>query len=128
MKLLAKFNLILLAVFGAGGFLIAQLAHSYLIGNARDEVQEFPVTLQTGIANGRLSTLIQIDMRSFPFQKVADRSNDTLTLVYGLFDKDGKLLKTVKQTVEMQMAPDPLKLKPLIDINCNLAAGLAGKA
>ncbi|HTA77998.1 MAG TPA: DUF3365 domain-containing protein [Terracidiphilus sp.] len=40
MKLLAKFNLILLAVFGAGGFLIAQLAHSYLIGNARDEVQE----------------------------------------------------------------------------------------
>jgi HAMP domain-containing protein len=40
MKLLAKFNLILLAVFGAGGFLIAQFAHSYLIGNARDEVQE----------------------------------------------------------------------------------------
>jgi len=28
----------------------------------------------------------------------------------------------------MQMAPDPSKLKPLIDINCNLAAGLAGKA
>lgn len=39
MKLLAKFNLILLAVFGAGGFLIAQFAHSYLIGNARNEVQ-----------------------------------------------------------------------------------------
>lgn len=34
----------------------------------------------------------------------------------------------MKQTVEMQMAPDPSKLKPLIDINCNLAAGLAGKA
>jgi flagellar biosynthesis activator protein FlaF len=34
----------------------------------------------------------------------------------------------MKQTVEMQMSPDPSKLKPLIDINCNLAAGLAGKA
>jgi flagellar protein FlaF len=34
----------------------------------------------------------------------------------------------MKQTVDMQMAPDPSKLKPLIDINCNLAAGLAGKA
>ena len=33
----------------------------------------------------------------------------------------------MKQTVDMQMAPDPSKLKPLIDINCNLAAGLAGK-
>jgi flagellar protein FlaF len=34
----------------------------------------------------------------------------------------------MKQTVEMQIAPHPAKLKPLIDINCNLAAGLAGRA
>jgi flagellar biosynthesis activator protein FlaF len=34
----------------------------------------------------------------------------------------------MKQTVEMQMTPHPSKLKPLIDINCNLAAGLAGRA
>jgi flagellar protein FlaF len=26
----------------------------------------------------------------------------------------------------MQMNPDPAKLKSLIDINCNLAAGLSG--
>jgi flagellar biosynthesis activator protein FlaF len=32
------------------------------------------------------------------------------------------------RTVEMQMDPDPAKLKSLIDINCNLAAGLAGQA
>jgi protein-histidine pros-kinase len=38
MKLLAKFNLILLVIFGAGGFLISQLAYSYLMGNARGEV------------------------------------------------------------------------------------------
>lgn len=39
MKLLTKFNLILLAVFAAGGMLISQLAHSYLIGSAKEEVQ-----------------------------------------------------------------------------------------
>lgn len=33
----------------------------------------------------------------------------------------------MKQTVEMQMNPDPAKLKSLIDINCNLAAGLSGR-
>src|ERR1700736_1511614 len=33
----------------------------------------------------------------------------------------------MKQTVEMQMNPEPAKLKSLIDINCNLAAGLAGR-
>lgn len=34
----------------------------------------------------------------------------------------------LKQTVEMQTNPDPAKLKSLIDINCNLAAGLSGRA
>ncbi len=32
------------------------------------------------------------------------------------------------QTVEMQLNRDPAKLKSLIDINCNIAAGLAGRA
>src|SRR5258707_15560506 len=33
----------------------------------------------------------------------------------------------MKQTLEMQINPDPAKLKSLIDINCNLAAGLSGR-
>jgi HAMP domain-containing protein len=38
MKLLTKFNLILLVIFGAGGLLICQLAYSFLIRNASREV------------------------------------------------------------------------------------------
>jgi flagellar biosynthesis activator protein FlaF len=33
----------------------------------------------------------------------------------------------MKQTSEMQVNPDPRKLLPLININLNLAAGLAGR-
>src|ERR1700722_18710674 len=33
----------------------------------------------------------------------------------------------MKQTVDMQLNPDPSKLKTLIEINCNLAAGLSGR-
>ena len=33
----------------------------------------------------------------------------------------------MKQTIEMQMEPDPAKLKTLIDINRNIAAGLSGR-
>ena len=33
----------------------------------------------------------------------------------------------MKQTLDMQMNPDPAKLKSLIQINCNIAAGLAGR-
>jgi flagellar protein FlaF len=36
-------------------------------------------------------------------------------------------LFVMKQTIEMQLDPDPKKLKSLIDINCNLAAGLSGR-
>src|SRR6476469_7244635 len=34
----------------------------------------------------------------------------------------------MKQTIDMQINPDPAKLKSLIDINCNIAAGLSGRA
>ena len=36
-------------------------------------------------------------------------------------------LFVIRQTAEMQLDPDPEKLKPLIDINCQIAAGLAGR-
>ena len=34
----------------------------------------------------------------------------------------------MQQTIDMQTEPNPAKLKSLIDINCNLAAGLSGRA
>jgi flagellar biosynthesis activator protein FlaF len=34
----------------------------------------------------------------------------------------------LKQTLDMQMSPDPAKLKSLIEINRNIAAGLSGRA
>lgn len=40
MKLLLKFNLVLLVVFGAGGLFIALTVHAFLLGNARREVLE----------------------------------------------------------------------------------------
>lgn len=33
----------------------------------------------------------------------------------------------LKQTLDMQVNPDPAKLKSLIEINCNIAAGLSGR-
>jgi flagellar protein FlaF len=36
-------------------------------------------------------------------------------------------LFVLTHTLEIQIDPDPAKLKPLIDINCNIAAGLAGR-
>lgn len=37
-------------------------------------------------------------------------------------------LFVLTRTIEIQMDPDPAKLKSLIDINCNIAAGLSGRS
>src|SRR6201999_921583 len=34
----------------------------------------------------------------------------------------------MQRTIDIQLSPDPEKLKALIDINCHIAAGLAGRA
>ena len=34
----------------------------------------------------------------------------------------------MNQTIDIQANPEPAKLKSLIDINCNIAAGLSGRA
>jgi HAMP domain-containing protein len=60
MKLLAKFNMIFLVVFGAGGFLISQLARSYLIENARDEVLDQERLMMASARSVRDYTAIEI--------------------------------------------------------------------
>jgi VWFA-related protein len=83
---------------------------------SRDEMQAFAVTLRIGIAGPRVSTLVHIDIKALPFQKMGGRSSDTLTLVYGLFDQNGKLLHTFKQSVDMKLKPETF--------DATMAAGL----
>ena len=65
MKLLTKFNLILVAIFAVSGVLIAQLSYSFLIGNARREVMEQAKLMMAGATSVRdytandLSPLLQ---------------------------------------------------------------------
>jgi protein-histidine pros-kinase len=69
MKLLTKFNLILLVIFGVCGVLIAQFAYSFLIGNARREVLEEAQLMMAGAESVRdytatdLSPLLQQNPR-----------------------------------------------------------------
>ncbi len=65
MKLLTKFNLILVAIFAVSGVLIAQMSYSFLIGNARREVMEQAKLMMAGATSVRnytaddLSPLLQ---------------------------------------------------------------------
>ena len=69
MKLLTKFNLILLVIFGASGLLICQLAYRFLINNARREVLAQAELMVAGTravrdyTTGDLSPLLQQNPR-----------------------------------------------------------------
>jgi HAMP domain-containing protein len=53
MKLLTKFNLILIVVFGASGYLIAQLSYTFLMNNARREVMAQAALMMQSAASVR---------------------------------------------------------------------------
>jgi protein-histidine pros-kinase len=65
LKLLAKFNLILLVIFGLGGLLISHFAYQFLVGNARREIlQEAQLMMASALAvrdytSNDLSPLLQ---------------------------------------------------------------------
>ena len=89
---------------------------------SREEVQEFPVTIQTQFFKtspdvARLAILSRIDMKLLRFQKVQGRQTDTLTIVAGLFDRNGNLLKSVKKTVEMKLKEETFEARMAAGLN-----------
>jgi VWFA-related protein len=89
---------------------------------SREEVQEFPVSIQTQFfkptaETARLSILASIDMKLLKFQKSQGRNNDTLTIVSGLFDRNGNLLKSIQKTVEMRLKEETFELRMKTGLN-----------
>lgn len=60
MKLLTKFNILLLVLFGIGGFIIAQLAKDFLLQNARTQVLQEAELMMSGARSTRDYTSEQI--------------------------------------------------------------------
>jgi HAMP domain-containing protein len=60
MKLLTKFNLVLIVFFGAGGFIIAHLAYNFLTQNAREQVLQQAELMMAGARATRDYTSEQI--------------------------------------------------------------------
>jgi len=80
---------------------------------AREELHDLPVELQTRIskldaaaANGdatvKLSVFAHVDVKHIRFRKVNGRNQNDLTVVCGLFDRDGIFITAVSRTVEMR--------------------------
>jgi len=109
---------------GAG--LQLQARRGYFVGHAaaqheeevrealfsRDEIHGLPVELLTEISktgNPGLSILARIDLKRLHFRKSEGRNNDTLTLMSGVFDRNGNYVTGSLRTVDLKLKDQTLE-------------------
>ncbi len=84
---------------------------------SRDEMRELPVELhtqyfKTGDYKAKLSILARIDIKQLRYKKADGRNDDTLTVVGGVFDRDGKYITGTQKTIEMKLKDQTLDTLP----------------
>jgi VWFA-related protein len=75
---------------------------------SREEMLDIPVKLHTEFfkqseSKAELTVETRIDLKGLKFRKADDRNRDTLTVVTGLFDQNGRYVKGTERTLDMQL-------------------------
>jgi VWFA-related protein len=99
---------------------------------SRDEIRNVPVDLhtqffKTGDYNARLSIMARVDIRRLRYKKADGRNNDTLTIVGGVFDRDGKYIAGTQKIINLKLRDQTLDAIPEAGItvksNLDVASG-----
>ena len=83
---------------------------------SRDEIQDIPLDVQTEFfrltdsidAKTELTATAYLAAGGLRFRKTADRNNDTVTLVAGLFDANGNYISGIERVVELHLRDETL--------------------
>jgi VWFA-related protein len=83
---------------------------------SREILQDIPSQIHTqffksGDFDAKLSVLAKIDIRQLHFRKVDGRNRDDLTVVCGLFDRNGNFVTADSKTIEMRIKDATLDTK-----------------
>jgi len=99
---------------------------------SRDEMRELPVELntqffKTGDSKARLSILARIDAKHLHFRKADGRNDNTLTVVGGVFDRNGKFVVGTQKIVDLRLRDQTLDTLPdsgiTVKTNLDVASG-----
>jgi len=99
---------------------------------SRDEIRNLPVDLhtqffKTGADKARLSIMARVDIRRLRYKKADGRNDDTLTVVGGVFDKDGKYIIGSQKTISLKLKDETLGTIPeggiTVKSNLDVASG-----
>jgi hypothetical protein len=86
------------------------------IGNAlfsREDLQELPIELHTQFFKpdgntAKMTVLLRLNLKLFKFNRANGRNNNTVTMVTGIFDRDGNYLQGIKKVMELHLKDDTL--------------------
>ena len=81
---------------------------------SRDEMDEIPVELHTqffksGENTARVSLIVKVDVKHLKFRKEADRNYNELTVVAGLFDRNGVYASGIQKRIEMRLKDETME-------------------
>jgi VWFA-related protein len=81
---------------------------------SRDEMDEIPVELHTqffksGENAARVSVIVKVDVKHLKFRKEADRNYNELTVVAGLFDRNGVYASGNQKRIEMRLKDETVE-------------------
>jgi VWFA-related protein len=80
---------------------------------SREELQELPIDLHTQFfkvdaQSAKLTVLVHLNLKQLKYRKVGDRNNNVVTIVYGIFDRNGHYLQGIKKVIELRLKDDTL--------------------
>jgi hypothetical protein len=81
---------------------------------SREEILELPVEMHTQFfkpsdQTAQLSVLAQLNLKLFKFRKADGRNRNDITLVYGLFDRDGNYTQGIQKVLELRLKDETLE-------------------
>jgi VWFA-related protein len=99
---------------------------------SRDVMNTLPIELhtqffKTGDNSARISILARVDIRHLKYKKADGRNNDTLTVVGGVFDRDGKYITGTQKTINLKLKDETMDTIPeggiSVKSNLDVASG-----
>jgi hypothetical protein len=80
---------------------------------SREEMQELPIDLHTQFfkvtaESAKLAVLARLNLRQFKYRKADGRNNNVVTMVIGIFDRNGHYLQGVKKVLTLRLKDETL--------------------
>jgi VWFA-related protein len=99
---------------------------------SHEDLQELPIDLHTQFfktndGGARLAVLLRLDLKLFKFHRADGRNVNTVTMVTGIFDRNGNYLQGIRKVLELHLKDDTLTNRlaqgATIKTNFDLAPG-----